>query len=139
MSQFKSEQEAAESGVYIRKIQSFVKREGRLTAGQEKAIEQNWPTMGLKQTDGLQNFLDVFGRKASLVLEIVFCSGKSLVEMALHESDKDFVGIEVHRPGVVTCLSEAAEQIAHNLRAYEHDAVAVLALIHIRPCRRYSL
>ena len=48
MSQFTSEQEAAESGVYVRKIQSFVKREGRLTSGQAKSIEQNWPTMGFK-------------------------------------------------------------------------------------------
>jgi tRNA (guanine-N7-)-methyltransferase len=127
MSQFKSEQEAAESGVYIRKIQSFVKREGRLTAGQEKAIAQNWPTMGLKQTDGLQNFLDVFGRKAPLVLEIGFGMGKSLVEMALNEPDKDFIGIEVHRPGVGACLGEAAEHNVSNLRVYEHDAVEVFA------------
>jgi tRNA (guanine-N7-)-methyltransferase len=127
MSQFKSEQEAAESGVYIRKIQSFVKREGRLTTGQEKAIEQNWPTMGLKQTDGLQNFIDVFGRQAPLVLEIGFGMGKSLVEMALNEPDKDFVGIEVHRPGVGACLGEAAEHNVSNLRVYEHDAVEVFA------------
>ncbi|MFT4747568.1 MAG: tRNA (guanine-N7-)-methyltransferase [Congregibacter sp.] len=127
MSQFKSEQEAAESGVYIRKIQSFVKREGRLTTGQAKAIEQNWSSMGLKHTDGLQNFYEVFGRQAPLVLEIGFGMGKSLVEMALNEPDKDFVGIEVHRPGVGACLGEAAEQNVPNLRVYEHDAVEVFA------------
>ena len=127
MSQFTSEQEAAESGVYIRKIQSFVKREGRLTTGQAKSIEQNWPTMGLKHSDGLQNFAEVFDRQAPLVLEIGFGMGKSLVEMALHEPEKDFVGVEVHRPGVGTCLSEAAEHNVLNLRVYEHDAVAVFA------------
>jgi len=127
MSQFKSEQEATESGVYIRKIQSFVKREGRLTTGQAKSIEQNWPTMGLKHADGLQNFSEVFGREAPLVLEIGFGMGKSLVEMALHEPEKDFVGIEVHRPGVGACLGEAAEQGVYNLRLYEHDAVKVFA------------
>ena len=47
MSQFKTQQEAEEAGVYVRKIQSFVKREGRLTKGQAKAIEDGWPTMGL--------------------------------------------------------------------------------------------
>ena len=127
MSQFKSEQEAAESGVYIRKIQSFVKREGRLTTGQAKSIEQNWPTMGLMHADGLQCFAEVFGRQAPLVIEIGFGMGKSLVEMALNEPEKDFIGIEVHRPGVGTCLSEAAEHNVHNLRVYENDAVEVFA------------
>jgi tRNA (guanine-N7-)-methyltransferase len=127
MSQFKSEQEAAESGVYIRKIQSFVKREGRLTGGQAKAIEQYWPTMGLLHSNGKLNIEQTFARVAPLVLEIGFGMGKSLVEMAKNETDKDFIGIEVHRPGVGACLAEAAEHELTNLRIYEHDAVAVLA------------
>jgi tRNA (guanine-N7-)-methyltransferase len=127
MSQFKSEQEAAESGVYIRKIQSFVKREGRLTSGQAKAIEQYWPTMGLLHSNGKLNAEQSFARTAPLVLEIGFGMGKSLVEMAKNEADKDFIGIEVHRPGVGACLAEAAEREVTNLRIYEHDAVAVLA------------
>lgn len=127
MSQFKSEQEAAESGVYIRKIQSFVKREGRLTSGQAKAIEQHWPTMGLMHQDGKLNIEHTFGRTAPVVLEIGFGMGKSLVEMAKSEPEKNFIGIEVHRPGVGACLAEAAEHGVTNLRVYEHDAVAVLA------------
>lgn len=127
MSQFKSEQEAAESGVYIRKIQSFVKREGRLTSGQVKALEQFWPTMGLEHQRGLLNMQEVFARNAPVVLEIGFGMGKSLVEMAKNEPDKDFIGIEVHRPGVGACMADAAEQSINNLRVYEHDAVAVLA------------
>ena len=127
MSQFKSEQEAAESGVYIRKIQSFVKREGRLTGGQAKAIEQHWPTMGLEHKNGLLDMAEVFGRVAPIVLEIGFGMGKSLVEMAKNEPDKDFIGIEVHTPGVGACLADAAEQGVTNLRIYDHDAVAVLA------------
>jgi tRNA (guanine-N7-)-methyltransferase len=127
MSQFKSEQEAAESGVYIRKIQSFVKREGRLTSGQAKAIEQYWPVMGLAHSQGMLNFVEVFQRRAPVVLEIGFGMGKSLVAMAKAESDKDFIGIEVHRPGVGACLAEAASEGVSNLRVYEHDAVAVLA------------
>ena len=127
MSQFKSAQEAAESGVYMRKIQSFVKREGRLTGGQAKAIEQHWPTMGLEHQNGLLNMAEVFGRVAPIVLEIGFGMGKSLVEMAKNEADKDFIGIEVHTPGVGACLSDAAEQGVTNLRVYDHDAVAILA------------
>ena len=127
MSQFKSEQEAAESGVYIRKIQSFVKREGRLTAKQAKSIDEYWPSMGLDHSAGMLNFAEVFDRTAPVVLEIGFGMGKSLIEMALNEPDKDFIGIEVHRPGVGACLSEAAEQNVSNLRVYEHDAVEILA------------
>ena len=127
MSQFKSEQEAAESGVYIRKIQSFVKREGRLTSGQAKALEQHWPVMGLMHQHGKLNVEQTFARVAPVVLEIGFGMGKSLVEMAKNEPDKNFIGIEVHRPGVGACLADAAAQKVTNLRVYEHDAVAVLA------------
>lgn len=126
MSQFKSKEEAAESGVYIRKIQSFVKREGRLTRGQEKAIETNWETMGLEHKSGLLDMNEVFGRTAPVVLEIGFGMGKSLVTMAKNEPDKDFIGIEVHRPGVGACLAEAGEQGLTNLRVMDHDAVEVL-------------
>ena len=125
MSQFKSKEEAAESGVYIRKIQSFVKREGRLTRGQEKAIETNWETMGLEHKSGLLDMNEVFGRTAPVVLEIGFGMGKSLVTMAKNEPDKDFIGIEVHRPGIGACLADAQEQGVTNLRVYEHDAVEV--------------
>lgn len=127
MSQFKTEQEAAASGVYVRKIQSFVKREGRLTKGQEKAIEKNWPIMGLTHQAGRLDVNQVFAREAPLVLEIGFGMGKSLVEMANNEPDKDFIGIEVHRPGVGACLAEAEEQGVTNLRVYEHDAVEILS------------
>ena len=126
MSQFKSKEEAAESGVYIRKIQSFVKREGRLTRGQEKAIETNWETMGLEHKSGLLDMNEVFGRTAPVVLEIGFGMGKSLVEMAAAAPEKNFIGIEVHRPGVGACLAEAGEQGLTNLRVMDHDAVEVL-------------
>jgi tRNA (guanine-N7-)-methyltransferase len=127
MSQFKSEQEAAESGVYVRKIQSFVKREGRLTAGQAKALETHWPDMGLEHQAGRQDFSQVFSRSAPVVMEIGFGMGKSLVEMASNEPDKDFIGIEVHTPGVGACLADAAQSDLSNLRVYAHDAVEVLA------------
>ena len=127
MSQFKTQQEAEAAGVYVQKIRSFVKREGRLTSGQAKAIEAYWPTMGLEHQNGLVDFSEAFGRTAPIVLEIGFGMGKSLVEMAAKEADKDFIGIEVHRPGVGTCLAEAVEKGVNNLRVFEHDAVEVLA------------
>ncbi|WP_342806619.1 tRNA (guanosine(46)-N7)-methyltransferase TrmB [Alteromonas sp. M12] len=127
MSQFKTQEEAEAAGVYVQKVRSFVKREGRLTKGQAKALEEFWPTMGLLHADGKLDFTQVFGRSAPVVLEIGFGMGKSLVEMAANEPDKDFIGIEVHRPGVGTCMADAHEQNVTNLRVYEHDAVEVLA------------
>ncbi|GGO71243.1 tRNA (guanosine(46)-N7)-methyltransferase TrmB [Bowmanella pacifica] len=114
-------------GVYLRQIRSFVKREGRLTKGQARAIEANWPSMGLSVDNGMLDFSQVFGRQAPVVLEIGFGMGKSLVEMAAAEPDKDFIGIEVHRPGIGACLADAEAAGLKNLRVFEHDAVEVLA------------
>lgn len=114
-------------GVYLRQIRSFVKREGRLTKGQARAIETNWPSMGLSIDNGMLDFGQVFGRQAPVVLEIGFGMGKSLVEMAAAEPDKDFIGIEVHRPGIGACLADAEAAGLKNLRVFEHDAVEVLA------------
>lgn len=123
-----TEQQTPESkkGVYIRKIRSFVKREGRLTQGQARAIDKNWPVMGLTMDQGLLNLPEVFGRRAPVVLEIGFGMGKSLVQMAAAERDKDFIGIEVHRPGVGACLMDAEAAELTNLRVFEADAVEVL-------------
>lgn len=126
MSQFKNEQEAEAAGVRLRKVTSFVKREGRLTKGQQKAIDDFWPTKGVDYTPSLINLEDLFGRTAPVVLEIGFGMGKSLVEMAQNEADKNFIGIEVHKPGVGACLAEASEIGVENLRLFEHDAVEVL-------------
>lgn len=126
MSQFKTQQEAEAAGVYVQKIRSFVKREGRLTKGQAKALEDFWPTMGLLHRDGNLDIEHAFGRVAPVVLEIGFGMGTSLVEMAVNEPDKNFIGIEVHRPGVGTCMADANERGVENLRVYEHDAVEVL-------------
>ncbi|MCV2885744.1 tRNA (guanosine(46)-N7)-methyltransferase TrmB [Aestuariibacter sp. AA17] len=127
MGQYKTQEEAEAAGVYVRKVQSFVKREGRLTKGQANAIENNWSEMGLEHQNGLLDFNQVFGRTAPVVLEIGFGMGKSLVEMAKNAPDHDYIGIEVHRPGVGACLMEAEEQGVTNLRVFEHDAVEVLA------------
>ncbi|MGQ4275447.1 tRNA (guanosine(46)-N7)-methyltransferase TrmB [Pseudidiomarina sp. E22-M8] len=118
--------EAQEQGRYIRKIRSFVKREGRLTKGQAAALERSWPTMGLKHEDGKLDLVDVFGRDADTIVEIGFGMGQSLVAMAAAAPEKNFIGIEVHRPGVGACLMEAEEQGVTNLRVFEHDAVEVL-------------
>ena len=126
MRQFKSQAEAEAAGVYVSKVKSFVKREGRLTKAQEKALEDYWPTKGIDYAEAPLSLSEIFGRSAPVVVEIGFGMGKSLVEMAANAPEKDFIGIEVHRPGVGACLAEASEQGVENLRVMDHDAVEVL-------------
>ncbi|NVK54247.1 MAG: tRNA (guanosine(46)-N7)-methyltransferase TrmB [Alteromonadaceae bacterium] len=126
MRQFKSQAEAEAAGVYISKIKSFVKREGRLTKAQERALDEFWPTKGIDYEPSELDFSAVFNRSAPVVLEIGFGMGKSLVTMAHEAPELDFIGIEVHRPGVGACLADAGELSIENLRVMEHDAVEVL-------------
>jgi tRNA (guanine-N7-)-methyltransferase len=123
----KSLEQAQAEGKYIRTVRSFVKREGRLTKGQQQALDNLWPTMGLNHPDGLINAQQLFGNDHPLVVEIGFGMGKSLVEMAENSPEENFIGIEVHRPGVGACLSLAQEKGVANLKVYEHDAIEVLA------------
>lgn len=110
----------------LRRIRSFVLRTGRMTKGQQQAYEQFWPQAGLSLEDGLIDPVAVFGRCAPQVFEIGFGMGQSLVEMAAREQDKDFIGVEVHRPGVGRLLMAMGEQGLTNLRVYCDDAVEVL-------------
>lgn len=123
----KTVEQAEQEGKYIRKVRSFVKREGRLTNGQAKALEQFWDIMGLKHQDGLIDPSVLFGNDNPVVLEIGFGMGKSLVEMAKNAPELNFIGVEVHRPGVGACIGLAQEEGVNNLKVYEHDAIEVLA------------
>ncbi|WP_462164406.1 tRNA (guanosine(46)-N7)-methyltransferase TrmB [Pseudoalteromonas xiamenensis] len=120
-------EQAEQDGKYMRRIRSFVKREGRLTKGQAASIEKCWPTMGLTHDMGMLNFEYVFGNNNDVVLEIGFGMGKSLVEMAKNNPHLNYIGIEVHKPGVGACLMDADAQGVTNLRLFEHDAVEILA------------
>jgi tRNA (guanine-N7-)-methyltransferase len=114
-----------------RQVRSFVLRQGRLTQGQERALDEQWPRFGLDYTGFVRDFDAAFGRVAPLVLEIGFGNGEQLLFAAQNEPQKNFVGLEVHAPGVGRLLQGAAEIAvgdggATNLRAYCHDAVEVL-------------
>lgn len=117
---------AVAEGKYIRRIRSFVKREGRLTKGQAAALERNWSAMGLEHQSAYFDFQQIFGRDADTVFEIGFGMGQSLVAMAAAQPELNFIGIEVHRPGVGACLIEAEQAGVTNLRVIEHDAVEIL-------------
>lgn len=115
-----------ETGLKRRQVRSFVLREGRLTTGQQHALERLWPKYGLERADGELDAVKTFGREAPLVLEIGYGMGASLADMAANEPDKDFVGIEVHRPGVGALLMAIEQRGLANLRSYCDDAVEVL-------------
>jgi len=106
-------------------VRSFVRREGRLTPGQQRALEQLWPKYGLPADQPLDP-QQTFGRVAPVTLEIGFGNGASLAEMAAAAPDSDFIGIEVHRPGVGRLLMELERRAVHNVRVFCHDAIEVL-------------
>lgn len=112
-----------------RSIRSFVIRAGRLTKGQEGALERQWANMGLEIAQGPINPAEVFGRTAPVVLEIGYGMGHSLVEMAQAAPGKDFIGVEVHLPGVGALLQGAETAGITNLRTYKEDAIEVLKLL----------
>lgn len=105
-----------------RVIRSFVRREGRLTAGQQRALESLWPHYGLEADTPLNQVAS----DKDIVLEIGFGMGDSLAHMAAANPEGLFVGIEVHRPGVGHLLKLIQEQNLDNIRIYCTDAVDVL-------------
>jgi tRNA (guanine-N7-)-methyltransferase len=108
-----------------RKIRSFVRREGRLTTGQQRALQDLWPRFGL-ETDTRLDLDTVFGRTAPRTLEIGFGNGDALLTMAANQPETDFIGIEVHRPGVGRLLRELEQRTLTNVRVIREDAVPVL-------------
>ncbi|MDG6778634.1 tRNA (guanosine(46)-N7)-methyltransferase TrmB [Thiomicrorhabdus sp. zzn3] len=109
-----------------RRIKSFVLRQGRLSASQQRAIDENWPKYGLTIEHGRLNFAEVFGREAPTIVEIGFGMGKSLAEMAEANPQQNYIGIEVHRPGVGALLKLIEEKGLTNIRIFNHDAIEVL-------------
>lgn len=110
-----------------RPIRSFVLREGRLTAGQQRAFKTLWPRWGI---DFAARPLDpgaTFGNGHPVYLEIGFGNGESLAEMARRHPERNYLGVEVHRPGVGHLLLKLEEYECRNVRVIRHDAVEVLA------------
>ena len=109
-----------------RRIRSFVKREGKLTKGQQNAITLGWPDFGVDLGNDLLNLDELFERQAPIVLEIGFGNGLSLASMAETFPQMNFFGIEVHKPGVGSLLVQVRQRGLHNVRVSGDDAVEVL-------------
>jgi tRNA (guanine-N7-)-methyltransferase len=109
-----------------RPIRSFVLRAGRVTAAQERALQELWPAFGLAYEGVELNLDEVFGRSAPRCLEIGFGAGEVIGALAEANPQIDYLGIEVHRPGVGRLLMRAEQAKLVNLRVICHDAVEVL-------------
>lgn len=116
----------SEQTPFIRRIRSFVKREGRLTVGQERALNELFPRYGLTLQDTPLSLDETFQRTAPRILEIGFGNGTSLSEMAANNPEQDYIGIEVHRPGVGNLLLQVEKLGLTNLRVINDDGVDVL-------------
>ncbi len=111
----------------IRKIQSFVKRSGRLTEGQKYGLNELWPQYGIDPiANKIINLGTVFEKQQAVILEIGFGNGDSLLEMAINEPEYNFLGIEVYEAGVGRLINEANKHGLTNLKIIKEDAVEVL-------------
>ena len=116
----------ANKKVTLRRIRSFVRREGRLTKGQQRALDELFPQYGISLQQGGIDFDALFGRRGARILEIGFGNGATLAEMATEHPENDYLGIEVHRPGVGNLLLQIEKQSLNNIRVSNDDAIEVL-------------
>ena len=116
---------AAGAPLHERPVRSFVLRAGRLGSGQARALQQLGPQFVLPFQPGVPDWPVVFGRDAPRILEIGFGMGQATAEIAAARPDLDFIGVEVHQPGVGALLREIGDRPLSNLRLLRHDAVEV--------------
>jgi tRNA (guanine-N7-)-methyltransferase len=109
-----------------RTVRSYVLRQGRVTAGQERALAELMPLYGIEFKDELLRPTDVFGRKAPLVLEIGSGMGETTARIAQERPDTDFIAVEVHGPGVGSLLKLIGKERLKNVRVIRHDALEVM-------------
>jgi tRNA (guanine-N7-)-methyltransferase len=109
-----------------RSIRSFVPRAGRITAAQERALAELWPKYGVAPDSGPLELGRLFARAAPCTLEIGFGNGENLAALARAHPERDYLGVEVHRPGVGRLLLALEQHQLTNVRVICHDAVEVL-------------
>jgi len=113
-----------------RPIRTYILRQGRITAAQSKAIQDNFQKHAVIFENKIINFGDIFENKNNdLILEIGFGMGSSTAEIAKSNLNKNYIAIEVHSPGVGNLLKLIQENNISNLKIIQHDAVEVLNLM----------
>lgn len=111
---------------YHRSIRSFVRREGRITPAQQRALKDLWPRYGIEAGDAPLDFAAIFGRRAPVILEIGFGNGDALVTEAAAHPENNYLGIEIHRPGIGNLLRRIESLEMNNVRVMRADAKEVL-------------
>ncbi len=119
---------------HSRAIRSFVTRSGRITPAQERALQELWPKYGVEPGAVPLDLDALFGRRARRVAEIGFGNGDNLLALAAARPAEDFLGIEVHRPGVGRLMLQLQERALGNVRVVCRDAVEVLERHLGGPC-----
>lgn len=109
-----------------RPVRSFVLRAGRLTEGQQRALKELWPLYGVEAGENELDPGSLFGNDRPLIMEIGFGNGDATWQMAINEPDRNFLGVEVHKPGVGHLLLKIEEHRISNLRIACEDAVELL-------------
>ncbi len=117
--------EAAASANH-RPIRSFVVRAGRMSAKQERGLTDGMARFGIDYTASVYDWSSAFGRTAPTILEIGFGMGQTTAEIAIAHPEKNFIGVEVHPPGVGNLCNLLDERNVSNVRVIQHDAVEVL-------------
>lgn len=111
---------------HLRKVRSFVRREGRMSENRKHSLEQLWPVFGIDQNDEILDLDLLFGRASVKNLEIGIGTGTALLAMAEAHPEEDFIGIDVYRPGAAQVMATAEERGFRNIRIMTHDAVDAL-------------
>ena len=114
------------TAIHQRKIRSFVRRPGRTTAAQRRALDSLWTRYGVDSEDGLLDLPEIFGREAPVILEIGFGNGEALFTSAANHPEIDHLGIEIHEPGLGHLLILLERAGLSNVRLIARDAVEVL-------------
>jgi len=109
-----------------RAIKSFVLRQGRLTSAQQNALDNHWKDYGIDFSEQLLDYGHLFSNDNEIFVEIGFGNGESLLQQAINQPQYNFIGIEVHGPGVGHLIHNANTQGVHNIKVIRHDAIDVL-------------
>jgi tRNA (guanine-N7-)-methyltransferase len=109
-----------------RPVRSYVLRKGRITEGQRRALRELWPRYGVEPGGEPLDFAELFGNDRPVIMEIGFGNGAATWRMASDRPDENYLGVEVHRPGVGHLLLKIEEQGLENVRIACEDAVALL-------------